>query len=368
MRNPENILINDKNLKQILEEHQHYLKEDCENWKSMRACLTDLNLSYVDFSILKLNLSKVIFKGSIIDNCDFTKCCLRDADFSDTNISHTIFKKADLEATIFTKATVKNVIFDYGYLGGSCLNNISCEKSSFSHANMDSCDLSLSTIHKCNFTFARIYPGIFYLSDLRECDFSNTDIRYSCFHKTCISDTIFDKTNLKGTIFANNQFYGYDPNIIFKDIDISLQTHFIDIPISKDYEGKFDFIPMNCPEEGSFIGYKIGTDKIGASVYLIKLKILEDAKRLSGAKKICRCNKAKVLSIINIRDNESVNECNNIHNTKVNYIVGAISEVDNFSENRWDDADEWDDTYGIHFFMTKQDALLYVEQELCYFI
>lgn len=58
--------------------------------------------------------------------------------------------------------------------------------------------------------------------------------------------------------------------------------------------------PLVCPEQGAFIGYKVG---LALNEYLflipciIKLSIPEDAKRSSAYGNKCRCNKAKVLDI-----------------------------------------------------------------------
>ncbi|MGJ1042683.1 DUF5758 domain-containing protein, partial [Staphylococcus epidermidis] len=49
------------------------------------------------------------------------------------------------------------------------------------------------------------------------------------------------------------------------------------------------YIPMICPEEGSFFGYKKASDKI------IKLCIPEDAKRSSATTRKCRCDRATVI-------------------------------------------------------------------------
>ena len=54
------------------------------------------------------------------------------------------------------------------------------------------------------------------------------------------------------------------------------------------------FVPMSCPDTGSFVGWKKAGGKI------IKLEIPADAKRCSAISKKCRCDKAKVLEIQNL--------------------------------------------------------------------
>ncbi len=48
MRKPKDIMIGDKSLEKILEEHKHWWNEDCEGWKNMRADLRDANLYGAD--------------------------------------------------------------------------------------------------------------------------------------------------------------------------------------------------------------------------------------------------------------------------------------------------------------------------------
>ena len=58
------------------------------------------------------------------------------------------------------------------------------------------------------------------------------------------------------------------------------------------------FIPMACPDTGAFIGYK------KASGYILKIEILQDARRSSSNSRKCRCDKAKVLEIQNLHGDE----------------------------------------------------------------
>lgn len=53
-------------------------------------------------------------------------------------------------------------------------------------------------------------------------------------------------------------------------------------------------LPIACPEEGSFIGFKKCQNDM-----IVKLEIPKDALRCSATGRECRCSKAKVLSITN---------------------------------------------------------------------
>ena len=109
------------------------------------------------------------------------------------------------------------------------------------------------------------------------------------------------------------------------------------------------FIPLNCPSEGSFIGWKKVAKK------LVKLEIPEDAKRSSATSMKCRCSKAKVLSITNLDGNNSIDEIwNKAQEHQVLYKVGEMVYPDSFDEDRWNEC-----SHGIHFFINKQDAINY---------
>ena len=109
------------------------------------------------------------------------------------------------------------------------------------------------------------------------------------------------------------------------------------------------FIPYACPDFGMFIGYK------KASRYIVELEIPEDAKRLSATTRKCRCNKAKVLRILNYdRTVADITEVRSNYNSAFVYKVGDIVSVDNFDEDRFNEC-----STGIHFFINFQEAVDY---------
>ena len=110
------------------------------------------------------------------------------------------------------------------------------------------------------------------------------------------------------------------------------------------------FYPLQCPETGSFIGYKKAADKI------VMLEICADAKRSSATSRKCRCSKAKVLSITNPDGSDSgLTEVRSNYSKEFVYCVGEIVEAPDFDENRWNEC-----TAGIHFFITRGEAVKYL--------
>lgn len=109
------------------------------------------------------------------------------------------------------------------------------------------------------------------------------------------------------------------------------------------------FYPLQCPETGSFIGYKKAADKI------VMLEICADAKRSSATSRKCRCSKAKVLSITRLDGSDSgLTEVRSNYSKEFIYRVGEIAEVPDFDDNRWNEC-----AAGIHFFITRDEAVKY---------
>lgn len=115
------------------------------------------------------------------------------------------------------------------------------------------------------------------------------------------------------------------------------------------YNYRTGFFALQCPEEGGFIGYK------KACNHIVKLKILPYAKRSSATTRKCRCSSAKVLSITTLDgQDDGTRAISSNYDEDFVYCVGEIVRVDNFDDNRWREC-----STGIHFFMTRDEAVRY---------
>ncbi len=116
------------------------------------------------------------------------------------------------------------------------------------------------------------------------------------------------------------------------------------------------FVPLYCPSEGSFIGWKKAWTKVGDKTInvLVKLEIPADARRSSATWTKCRCDKAKVLEITRIDNGEQVDSAFSDYRNTFDYTVGKTVEEPAFCEDRWQEC-----AAGIHFFINKQEAIDY---------
>ena len=115
------------------------------------------------------------------------------------------------------------------------------------------------------------------------------------------------------------------------------------------YNEKTAFLAFVCPEEGDFIAWK----KVGEVI--VKLRIPSEAKRSSATTRKCRCEFAEVLELQSL-DGTPYNDDKVVNDDYVEtiYKVGEIVHSDSWDDDRWNEC-----SHGIHFFITRDEAVRY---------
>ena len=109
------------------------------------------------------------------------------------------------------------------------------------------------------------------------------------------------------------------------------------------------FFVLQCPDEGSFIGFKKLRDG-----KIAKLLIPEHAKRSSATTLKCRASEAVVLAIYDTEGNQ-VDSGGSIYDKSFTYKVGeTVKPTQPFDNDRWNECGS-----GIHFFMSRAVAEQY---------
>ena len=190
-----------------------------------------------------------------------------------------------------------------------------------------------------------------------DCDGMRADLRGAYLSYANLRDADLSYANLRGAdlSYANlsytNLSYANLRYANLREADLSYANlRYADLSYAnlRDAEN-VPFIPYACPDFGKFIGYK------KASGCIVELEIPEDAKRLSATTRKCRCNKAKVLRILNYnKEILDIIEVRSDYDRNFVYKVGKIVSVDNFNEDRFNEC-----STGIHFFINFQEAVGY---------
>ena len=166
-------------------------------------------------------------------------------------------------------------------------------------------------------------------ADLRNADLSNADLFGA---------------NLRGANLRGADLFGAN----LRDANLSnanLREASIDQMMWNIYTV---FYPLQCPESGSYIGYK------KASGLVVELEIPADARRSSATSRKCRASKAKVLSITDINGNPAGGQVKSNYDPDFVYTIGETVEVSDFDDDRWNEC-----STGIHHFITRAEAVIY---------
>ena len=229
--------------------------------------------------------------NAVAKGADLRGACLRDADLGDADLRGADLRGAYLGGADLGDACLRDADLRGAYLGGADLGD----------ADLGDADLRGADLRGANLRGA----------DLRGADLSYANLRGANLHGANLGDANLGGANLGG---ANN------------------------IP----------FIPLFCPSDGEFIGWKKVNDK------LVQLLITSDARRSSSTSNKCRCDKAKVLGITDLDGNNPISSITNYNYAETSYVVGEMVYPDSFDENRWNEC-----SHGIHFFINKQEAINY---------
>ena len=244
--------MNAEELKEVLERHLHWLKEDCEEWRDMRANLRGANLYGANL------------RGADLYGADLYGANLRGANLYGANL-----RGADLYGATLREANLRG-------------------------ANLCGANLREANLYGANLCGANLRGADLY------------------------------GANLRGANLCGADLYGAN-------------------------------LPIACPDTGAFIGWK-KVDIVGRNAKaIVKLMIPEDAKRSSATTRKCRCDKAKVLEIQSFVGEPLTQErVVSNYDSKFEYIAGEEVSVCDFDEDRWNEC-----STGIHFFITRQEAVDY---------
>ena len=240
----------------------------------------------------------------------------------------------------FNNAFITDCVFDHAYFYNCDLRGAIFKRSSFKRATFDRIITSMTSFWDCDLSDLYVTNFSFNLCSFYNCDFS---------------DSYLISANFTDCTFTNCTFEGAELPPFFNP---RTMEDCINVP----------YMPMACPEEGEFIGYKIASSEqmpviyslamphknMGPADVLVTLKIPADAKRSSAGGRKCRCDKAEVIGLEFFGRHEGKSVAYSKFDARFEYRVGDEISVLWFDENRWNEC-----ASGIHFFINRKEALQY---------
>ena len=231
------------------------------------------------------------------------------ADLSDADLSGADLRGADLRGACLWCASLWNADFSGADLRGVDLRGANLESADLSGADLRGANLNDADLTYTDLKSANLWGADLWCADFSGADLRGADLRYA---------------NLEGANLSGANL-----------CDAKINFH------------------IACPEKGSFIAFKKAGNNYNN--YIVELLIPEDARRCSATSKKCRCDKAKVLSITKLDGtSDGVDTVYSIYDETFAYKIGELVEVKDFDDNRWNEC-----STGIHFFLTRQEAVEY---------
>ena len=271
-------------LEEILDKHEKWLKREEDGEKA---------------KLIKADLSFVDLRGVDLINADLRFSNLRGANLSCANLVRANLSHADLRKADLSYTSLSGTDLSYANLCEVNLSDSDLKNTNLKHAGLVKSNLKNTTLYYANLNHAQ----------LTDADLTSADLSYANLMGANLKDAILDIVR---------------------------------------YNECTSFFALQCPEKGSFIGYKKSRGKI------VELLITEDAKRSNATTRKCRCSKAKVLSITNVSNTKEYDKVASDYDKNFIYRVGEIVEVKDFDEDRWVEC-----STGIHFFLTREEAVRY---------
>ena len=245
--------------------------------------------------------------------------------------------------------------------GGSCANlfGANLRGANLSDADLRCANLSDADLRCANLRNADLRGANLSDADLRCANLSNADLFGANLRGANLSDANLRNADLRNADLRNADLRNADlcrADLSNADLRCA-DLRNADLCRADLCEASIDqmmwniytvFYPLQCPESGSYIGYK------KASGLVVELEIPADARRSSATSRKCRASKAKVLSITDINGNPAGGQVKSNYDPNFVYAIGETVEVTDFDDNRWNEC-----STGIHHFITRAEAVIY---------
>ena len=264
--------------------------------------------------------------------------------------AHKHYLKQDCEGWENMRADLRRADLRYADLGDADLMSANLMSANLGGANLINADISGAYLMSANLGGANLINADIRNADLRRADLRNADLMSANLNGAYLRNADLRDANLRDANLRNADLRGADlGGVDLRNADLGgADLRRADLRNVK-YNERTAFFALICPEEGDFIAWK----KVGSVI--IKMRVPAEAKRSSSTTRKCRCEYAEVLELQNL-DGTPYDDDNVVNNRYVEtiYKVGEIVHPDSWDDNRWNECSN-----GIHFFMTRDEAVRY---------
>ena len=231
-------------------------------------------------------------------------------------LSNSSGEQADLSGADLRGTDLRGVNLRGANLGGANLGGADFSYANLGDANLGDADLDGANLSHAYLRGANLRGAYLRGAYLRGANLGGADFSYANLGDADLGDADLDGANLSHAYLRGANLGG------------------------AMYNETTAFVALQCPEEGSFVGWKKCNNNV-----IVKLLIPEDAQRSSSTSRKCRASKAIVLEVIGAEKAIST------HDETFVYEVGKEVVPDSFDDDRWKEC-----SHGICFFITRKEA------------
>ena len=313
----------------ILREHNKKMDRLSEARVVSRSDYLDLSEENLCGLVFGGRVCYVIFDDAMMKRTTFSGAEVYDCSFVYTSMRSACVRNTSFENCNFSRALMCNMTYDgVSFIGcdidGASLSASSFNDVRFEHCTMTSCSVADSQIYGSTFLHVDAFRSSFCGSSFGGTKFTDCCLASTFFGNIAVTDSVVSSCRLNGAVFAPEGCGSF----LFDNCYINHTT-----------------IGLHPAPEGDLIGWgwKGGS--------LVKLLIPADSERSCGTDRKHRCRYAVVLSVdgTDTKTAETVHGC-----TVTQYIPGQEVHCDYWDKDRWNTC-----SGGIHFFLTKDEALAY---------
>ncbi len=266
-----------------------------------------------------------------VDGWEDMKADLSGRDLSKVNLNGAYLFLANLSGANLSKADLRGA-----YLRDAVLSGADMLETNLSGADLSGTDLRAADLSGADLSRADLRAADLRGADLLGADLSNADLSRADLSGAYLRQANLNGTNLKGVSLRG---------AIQCTANLSLAKNL--------------WQPMACPEEGAFIAWKKVYDA-DKRPFICKLQIPEEAARSSSIGRKCRCDRAVVLEFQTLDgDPTDLEYAVSRYDSSFRYVPGKTVSVDNFDTCRWNEC-----STGIHFFITREEAVGFLKRNL----
>lgn len=145
-------------LRKIIKDHKHWIKQDCENWQYMKADLSNTDLRGAALSHANLHCANL--SGANLSNVSLCHTDLSGANLSHANLHHTYLHHANLSNASLYRADLTNANLISTNLINANLCNANMHMTDFYWADLQCANMYRANLQGAHFDGAKNIPFI----------------------------------------------------------------------------------------------------------------------------------------------------------------------------------------------------------------